>query len=157
MCVKSITILVTILAGCVLAGCVMDRWVEVEPGAYAAVRGIGTTSAVAMQGIQKVEIDRDKHTATFLLLDGSQIVTSFVSRERSGWPAGCPSNVNSTRMEVLEIQQNMLVIESATFRNPVLVRDCPSDPVRIVLREDGSIGGGGVACAGASECILFGQ
>ena len=139
------------------AGCVMDRWAEVEPGEYAAVRGIGTASEAAVQGIQKVKIDRDKHTATFTLLDGSQIVASFAPRERAGWPAGCPSNVNSTRMEVLDIQEHILVIEPATFSNPVLARDCPSDPVQIVLREDGSIGGGGGACTGASECILFGR
>jgi len=157
MRIKSIAVVMTVLTGCVLASCVRDRWVEIKPGEYAAVRGIGTASEAAIQGIQKVEIDRDKYTATFSLVDGSQIVTSFVPRERAVWPNGCPSNINSTRMEVLDIQESTLTIESATFSNPILVRNCPPDPMYIALREDGRIGGSWGACTEVSECIIFGR
>jgi hypothetical protein len=150
-----IAVLLTVLAGCLFAGCSMDRWTKVEPGEYTPVRGIGTASKAAAQEIQKVEIDRDKDTVTFTLVDGSQIVASFVPRDRASWPSGCPSNVGSTYMEVLDIAKNTLTIDAATFHNPILVRDCPPDPVHVALRENGRIGGGGGACMGANECILF--
>jgi len=157
MHIKRVAVVLIILAGCLLAGCSMDRWTEVEPGEYAAVRGAGVVGEAAAQKIQKIEIDRGKGTAMFTLVDGSQILASFVPRERANWPAGCPSNVGSTRMEVLDIQEDALNIESATFEDPILVRNCPPDPVRIALREDGRIGGSGGACSGANECILFGR
>ena len=157
MRIKRIAVVIIVLTGCALAGCVRDRWVEIEPGESVAVRGIGTASEAAIQAVQKVEIDWDKHTVTFSLVDGSHIVTSFVSRERAVWPTGCPSNINSTRMEVLDIQESTLTIEPAIFSNPILVRNCPPDPMRIALREDGRIGGSGGACTGASECIIFGR
>lgn len=157
MHIKRVAVVLIILAGCLLAGCSMDRWTEVEPGEYAAVRGIGVGGEAAAQKIQKIAIDRGKDTATFTLVDGSRIVASFAPRERANWPAGCPSNIGSTRMEVLDIQKDVLFIESATFSDPILVRNCPPDPVRIALREDGRIGGSGGACTGANECILFGR
>ena len=153
---KTAAILV-VLAGCFLAGCVLDRCVKVEPGEYVALRGVGAASQAATQEIQKVEIDRGKNTAVFVLVDGSRFVVSFVSRERSSWPSGCPTNVSSTDMEVLDIQEDSLIIGSTAFSDPVLVRDCSSDPVRIALRQDGKIGGGGGACMGANQCILFGR
>ena len=50
MRIKRIAVVIIVLTGCVLAGCVRDRWVEIEPGEYVAVRGIGTASEAAIQG-----------------------------------------------------------------------------------------------------------
>jgi hypothetical protein len=58
-------------------------------------------------------------------------------------------------MEVLEIETEALTIESTTFHRPVLIRNCPPDPVEIVLRSSGEIGGTGNACGGTVECITF--
>ena len=58
-------------------------------------------------------------------------------------------------MEVLDIAGGPLLLGELAFENPILVRDCPSEPVRVVLREDGLVGGGGGACLGADNCLLF--
>jgi hypothetical protein len=58
-------------------------------------------------------------------------------------------------MEVLEIAEDPLILGSTTFNRPVLVRDCPAEPVRLVLRQDGEIGGGGTACAFGEMCLYF--
>jgi hypothetical protein len=109
--------------------------------------------------VQKLEIDRDERTAVITLADGSAIVTPFVRRDRAEWPAGCPTNIYIHRMEVLDIEQEELAIGPITLANPILVRDCPPDPVRVVLREDGEIGNaGGVsgsACSRTEPCICF--
>jgi hypothetical protein len=157
MHIQKTAVILVVLAGCLLAGCALDRCVKVEPGEYAALCGIGAASQAATQEIQKVEIDRGKNMAVFTLVDGSRLGVSFVSRERASWPSGCPTNVSSTDMEVLDIQKDSLVIGSTAFSAPVLVRDCGSDPVHIALRQDGRIGGGGGACMGANQCILFGR
>jgi hypothetical protein len=102
-----------------------------------------------------LEVDREAGQMVFALADGSQIASSFVARDRAAWPAGCPTNIQSTRMEVLEIVEDPLRLGSTTFRHPVLVRDCPREPVRLVLREDGEMGGGGTACPYGELCLYF--
>ena len=154
--IAKIVIVFAILVACILSGCSTTRCVGIESGEYVVVCGGGEANEVAMQAIQKMEIDRDERVAVFTLVDGSEIVTSFVPRDKAEWPAGCPTNIGSTRMEVLDIEEDTLTIKSVTFNNPILVRDCPPDPMRIILREDGEIGGGGGACTWPSECIFFG-
>lgn len=144
----------TLLAGALLTGCSMDRWAEVEAGRYVVVRDQGATS-IAVREVQGLEIDRASGRMVFTLVDGSEIATSFVSRDRVEWPAGCPANLQSTRMEVLEIAEDALSLGSTTFDQPVLVRDCPPDPVRLVLREDGEIRGSGTACPHGEMCLYF--
>jgi hypothetical protein len=143
------------LAGILVAGCSMDRWAEVEPGEYVVLHGGVATDKAAAREIQKLGIDRDQDRMVLTLVDGSEVVTSFVARERREWPSGCPSNINSTRMEVLEIAEDPLTIGATTFSQPILVRDCPPDPMRLVLRGDGVIGGGGSACPYPEPCIFF--
>jgi hypothetical protein len=58
-------------------------------------------------------------------------------------------------MEVLDIQSSNLSIAGMTFNNPILVRNCPPDPNTLILREDGTIGGGGSACAWPDKDIHF--
>jgi hypothetical protein len=139
-----------------VTGCALDRWAGVEPGTYTVVRSAGRASETAAREIRKLEIDREAETATFTLVDGSQVAVSFTPRDRSDWPAGCPSNVNNTRMEVLDLGRDTLTIGPLTFTDPLLVRDCPPEPVHVVLREGaGEIGGSGTACAGTEECVTF--
>jgi hypothetical protein len=145
----------------ILTGCVPDRWVSVEPGEYTVVHSGGTASQIAQREIQKLEVDRDKRVLVFTLTDSSKAIASFIARDRAEWPPGCPSNINSTRMEVLDIIENPLRIGAMTFSNPILVRDCPPEPMQVVLREDasqssgGAIGGSGGACDHANECVFF--
>jgi hypothetical protein len=147
------------LVGCTLAGCSPTKWVGIESGEYAVVSDWGEASEAAMRVIQKMKIDRDERVAVFALLDGSEIVTSFVPRDRAEWSAGCPTNIYTHRMEVLDIEQKELTIGPVTLVNPILVRDCPPDPVQIVLREDGEIGNArgasGSACSWTDTCITF--
>jgi len=89
--------------------------------------------------IQRLDVDRDGSLMVLTLIDGSEIAASFVPRDRIEWPAGCPTNIHSTRMEVLDIVEDPLTIGATSLSRPILVRDCPSDPVRIVLREDGTV------------------
>lgn len=141
-------------AAVLLGGCSLDRWAEVEPGAYTPIHEGATTMPVTRE-IHRLAIDRDEGVMVLTLVDGSEIVASFVSRDRTDWPAGCPTNIQSTRMEVLEIVQAPLTIGATSLSRPILVRDCPPNPVRIVLREDGAIGGAGTACPYPEPCMVF--
>jgi hypothetical protein len=151
----AVAIMALALAAVPLAGCSMDRWAEVEPGEYTIVHdGAAATMTVARE-IQRLTIDRDESLMVLTLVDGSEIVALFVPRDRTEWPAGCPTNIHSTRMEILDIVQDPLTIGATGLSRPILVRDCPPDPVRIVLREDGAIGGAGTACPYPEPCIYF--
>ena len=136
-------------------GCSTDRWIEVEPGQYAVIDIHSESNGPTISGIDTLVVERESNTITMELEDGSQLVTTFVSREKEEWPAGCPSNIGSTRMEVLDIQSSNLSIAGMTFNNPILVRNCPPNPNAIVLREDGTIGGAGSACAWPDKDIHF--
>ncbi len=151
----SVAVTALALAAVLLAGCSMYRWAKVDPGGYVVLRGGVAADTAAVQRIQKLRIDRDQRMMVLTLVDGSEIASSFVPRDRRAWPSGCPSNLNATRMEVLEIAEDPLTIGATTFSHPILVRDCPPDPVRLVLREDGAIGGAGTAWANLEPCIYF--
>ena len=139
----------------VLTGCSLDRWAEVEAGEYVQTSRQGVSNQVGRRVIQRMEVDRRNHQVTFFFEDGSLIDTSFVSKEKADWPAGCPTNINMTHMEVLELEVDTLTIGSLSFETPILVRDCPRDPERVVIRSDGDIGGSGTACKYQQECIYF--
>ncbi len=142
-----------VLLGSLLTSCVTGRWGEVAAGEYAPAHGAGASAPAS--AIEVVRVDRDNQTVWFMLTDGSQVILSFTPLPRAEWPAGCPTNMASTHMEVLEIETDGLTIASTTFHRPVLVRNCPLDPVEIVLRSSGKIGGGGNACRGTGECVTF--
>ena len=143
-----------------LVGCTFDREVAVESGVYVVAPGQGPANQDGRSAIQQVRIDRDGRLAVFYLADGSEMQSSFIPRGKAEWPVGCPTNIGSTRMEVLDIAQDTLTAGPLAFRNPILVRDCPPDPMRIVLREDGDIGNArgvsGSACSWTDTCVTFG-
>ena len=145
----------TLMLVLLLAGCVRHRWLEVEPGGYAMVRGTDEASRAAARQVRSLHVDREAATATLTLDDGSQVTLAFVDRERSEWPEGCPTNIIQHHLEVLDVEKSELSIGPMTFQEPVLVRNCPRDPREIVLREDGPIGGGGTARS--ASCLVFGQ
>jgi hypothetical protein len=153
MRIRTISLALVVLLGSLLTGCLTGRRVEITAGEYSPVHGAGASGPAST--IEAVRVDRDNQTAWFMLNDGSQVILSFTPLPRAEWPAGCPTNVSSTHMEVLEIETEDLTIASTTFQRPVLVRNCPPDPVEIVLRSSGEIGGSGNACSGAGECVTF--
>jgi hypothetical protein len=153
---KFITVTVVyllILGG--LAGCSLDRWAEIEGGDYVVAPREDLTGQIGDGVVQRMGVDRQKRQVAFYLLDGSEIITSFVPRDREDWPAGCPTNISMTRMEVLDLELDTLTIGSDTFKDPILVRDCPRNPERLVLRPEGGIGGSGTACDSSQDCIYF--
>ena len=148
-----LTALGLIILLALLAGCGANRRVEVSAGDYVPVRNANTPDDTS--AIETVRVYRENQIAWFALTDGTQNIVPFSVRGKAAWPTGCPTNINATRMEVLELETEALVIASTTFENPVLVRNCPPEPEEIVLRSDGEIGGGGNACIGATVCVPF--
>jgi hypothetical protein len=133
-----------------LSGCVLDRRVLLQSGSYIPLENMGTVGPVSL-----LVVDRDGQQVVFYLADGSSTEVSFVARDQANWPSGCPTNINSTYMEVLDVAEGLLPLGELAFEDPILVRDCPAEPERIALRENGSVGGGGGACVGADSCLLF--
>lgn len=147
------------LVGCALAGCSGAKWIAVEPGVYNVISCRDEAGDVALQTVRKLDIDRGERLIVITIADGPAIRASFVPRARAEWASGCPTNLYTHRMEVLGIERDELDVGPITLTNPVLVRDCPPDPARVVLREDGDIGnaGGsaGSACSGTRSCVCF--
>lgn len=146
-----------------LSGC--DRWIEVDAGLYVPQRPdvpLGESGAaspyVSDAGIESVFVDRDHHVVWMMFEDASLQILPFAPRSSTAWPEGCPGNINATRMEVLDLRVEALSLpgsgDAITLERPVLVRDCPSDPVELALRDDGDFGGG-VACVGAQTCVML--
>ena len=142
-------ILMIIALSSLLSGCVLDDQVALVSGSYVPVPG------AAAEPIALLEVDHGGQEVVFYLQDGSGVAVTIAARERADWPSGCPTNINSTYMEVLDIMGGPLALGELTFADPILVRDCPAEPDRIALREDGPVGGGGGACLGVDNCLLF--
>jgi hypothetical protein len=138
-----------------LTGCSMDRWMEVEGGDYMPVDTESVHASPAADLINSIHIDRENNSIKLMLADGSIITNSFSVRPKQEWPSGCPANLGSTRMEVLDLELNKITIGNIVINDPILVRNCPDNPERVILREDGQIGGAGTACAQNVTCIHF--
>lgn len=144
-----------LILAALLSGCLAQPRLEVESGDYTLVRGTDDATRSAADSVRNLYIDRDASIAVLTLDDNSDISMTFVARDRSQWPEGCPTNIYSHYMEVLDIDQPELTLGSLTLYDPVLVRDCPGEPVEVVLREDGQIGGGGGARTDSSLIFSY--
>ena len=138
-----------------LNGCSFDRYVEVEAGDYIPVDEGSIHNSPAVDLINGMHIDRENDSIKLILEDGSIITNSFSARPKQEWPSGCPANLGSTKMEVLDLEVNEITIGNLVINDPILVRNCPDDPERVILREDGEIGGTGTACAQGDTCVHF--
>jgi len=154
----ALTVTASLLA-CALSGCSMTRWLEVPPGEYVVTRCPGQSTGGSPRTVQQLRVDRDSDRAVFVMTNGAEITTALTPRDKSDWPSGCPTNVLDHRMEVLGVEEPGRSEALVGPGSPVLVRDCPRDPVRIVLRADGDIGNArgssGTACSWTDACICF--
>ncbi len=150
------TLMILIFCVYVLSGCVIYQWAEVTPGLYTAERSLVNGSPqTGTAGVDAVFVDLD-HQSAWVMFDNATLrILPFIARARKTWPSGCPSNIQATRMETLDLDIGQIETTSASLQHPVLVRDCPPEPVELVLRDDGNIGGGGMACIGAQTCVVF--
>ena len=147
--------LIIILTLSSFTGCSMDRWVEVSGGDYIPVDEGSIHNFPAADLITSMYVDRENNSVELILTGGSVLSASFVERPKQEWPSGCPANLGSTKMEVLDLEVNEITIGNLVINDPILVRNCPDDPERVILREDGQIGGAGTACAQNDTCIHF--
>lgn len=153
--VFSVAMLVLVVVAVFTPGCSFDSWVEINEGDYLTANPGEAHEDPVSSLVKSMTIDRKNNTIRLIIEDSSVISESLITRSRQDWPSGCPANLGSTRMEVLDINVSELTIGELVFSNPVLVRNCPSEPELVLLREDGNIGGGGVACANTVKCIHF--
>jgi hypothetical protein len=102
------------------------------------------------RGPDRIRI-RDESGARLVEVDASARDEGFV---------GCPGNVSSAEMEVLDLGLDHLDIAGLSLDAPILVTDCGSvgaEQLRLVLRDAGEPGDGfSTACDGAQQgCLYF--
>ena len=103
----AVALLIALVLG-TSVGCSTDRWIEVEAGEYAVIDVHSESNGATISGIETLVVDRESNTIAIELEVGSPIVVTFVAIEKEAWPTGCPSNIGSTHMEVLDIQSSNL-------------------------------------------------
>jgi hypothetical protein len=139
--------------GFLLVACHSNRQVQVDSGTYTVSAHRGALGEAVRETIRRLTIDRDRGLAAFCLADGTEVFVPFAPPAQTDWPAGCPTNIGVTFMEVLDLGVEPMPGVTTAFQSPILVRNCPPNPVEVVLRADGDIGGNGNACG--SECVFF--
>lgn len=149
------TILVIVGLAMMLSGCERQRWLEAEPGTYVAIRGSDNASTDAARELHSLTVNRRTNDLLLVFENGSEQVVPFATRERETWPAGCPTSLVQHRMEVLDLEIDTIYIGEWRAEHPILVRNCPTEPEELVLREEGSVGGGGNAIT--RSCLVFSQ
>jgi hypothetical protein len=136
-------------------GCAADRYLRIDPGQYTA-RDLGEVEpGHPPPWIQGLEVDRERSEVVIFLRKGSPLHLAFTTRKEDKWPAGCPGNLYSQRMEVIDLQVTAEQASALGLLDPILARDCPGTPYRLVLREDGELGGAVSACPGSVSCQFF--
>lgn len=151
-----------------LGGCISrDKTIRsqpiagIEPGSYQRINISGAAPEPIALNITGVEMDRGNRQAIFKLGDGDEIAVPWKNASASTWGEGCPTNSGSTRMEIVYLEGDELVLDGITFEHPVLVATCPSPPMVIVLREADGIGSHlpAVACdwSEGAKCVYFAQ
>jgi hypothetical protein len=153
--VSALKILAIVGLAVLLAGCSLDKWIEVPAGEYTVDSQVGEASRNAGQMLAALKIDRDQSIAVFEFADGTQLAAPFSARDRNVWPAGCPGNLYSVHMEVLDLEMETVQIGSLSYVDPLLVRDCPPEPLQVLLRSNGPIGGAGSGCPNTNDCVYF--
>lgn len=144
-----------------LTGCVFfqgDRKVSILEGVYRPAAPTEPDAAPpwrTITGIEIVFIDRKHQKVWMLFDDASLIVHAYETVPKHQWLEGCPTNLSTTLMEVLALGEHELVVGTDTLPEPILVRNCPADPVTLVLRDRGNTSTGGNACIGAHICQVL--
>lgn len=110
----------------------------IQSGSYHRVVIPGANPDPISPELVKVEINRQDHSVNFELRDGSTESFALRKGDFPVWGRGCPTNVSTTRMEILYIDEDPLTLNGVTFEQPVLVATCPAPPLAFVLREAGA-------------------
>lgn len=138
-----------------VSGCSLDRSLAIDAGSYAAESPGQEIKSPFPGQVLGLEVDRQEELVTVLLRSGQRIQIPFVARDRRDWPTGCPGNIYSQRMEVFDLELDDRAAEILELDSPILVRNCPADPYRLVLRQDGELGGSSTACPFPEVCRYF--
>ena len=138
-----------------LSACSLDPKAVIDPGDYTVTSDLGAANKVGRETIIKMNVDLETQQVTIFFTDGTQRTIAYTPRPASEWPKGCPTNIYSTQMEVFDLVVTDLEIGSLTIIEPILVRNCPEEPNKVILQEDGEIGGAGTGCLNFTECIFF--
>ena len=154
------TIMLLALLG-YLTGCALvpgQGKVTIVEGRYAPVSSAEPAAVPpwdTLSGIDSVFIDGDNRTVWILFEDTSLLVHAYETTPQHQWMEGCPTNLSTTLMQVGNLGLHELAVGTEVLPEPILVRDCPADPVELVLRDGGNTTNGGNACTGAQVCQVF--
>jgi hypothetical protein len=140
---------------CVNTGCSLAPHLRIDEGYYRVVEQEDGEPLNPPLFIEALQVRRDKGEVVFFPRKGEDFTVPFTTRDENQWPAGCPGNLYSQKMEVLDLHVGAKAAEIMPYDQPVLVRDCPQDPYRLVLRADGEMGGASTACPHPEPCIFF--
>lgn len=137
------------------SGCSLEKTLTIADGSYTIQRSGGAGEYVPGPFIERLEVDRALGVVIFYSRKREPLRIPFDGRNRKEWPAGCPGNLYSQRMEIFDLLVDEESEAILGLSNPVLIRNCPETPYQLVLREDGEIGGPLSACSFPVECLFF--
>lgn len=137
------------------AGCSLDRYLPIGSGYYAVQQSEEGEAGHPPPWIEGLEVNRGGQEVTIYLRKGDPVHVPYSAREQAAWPAGCPGGLYSQRMEVLDLYLDQEDTGLLGLEVPILVRNCPENPYRLVLREEGELGGPFTACPYPEDCLYF--
>jgi len=138
------------------SGCLPDRKLPLRSGSYQTAAVRRGESMDHEERVVGLDLYFETRTVHFVLDSGKSFPVPFSTRDPSRWPSGCPGNLFSYKMEVLDLEETGFVPDFLALEDPILVRSCPGDPYQLVLRSDGAVGGPSSACSHPEPCLIFG-
>lgn len=154
------------LTGLFVCGCHSEEVYRIRTGEYTVWRtsydnlaSVDQQEKEALQAI-RLSIDRDQRLAVFTLQDGTRITVTWTLLPESEWLTvencgadGFGVGTTTDIMEVAEINETPLVLETMVFERPALKAGCPGNTVLRLTELDHEIDS--LSCSGSDKCINF--
>lgn len=151
---KPIGWLFLIWLGLHLCGCL--AYLQIPSSRYRIADFKGSVKGISgpLQGVRLV-LDRNTKKATITRPDGTQVSFGIEQQPRAKWVKGCDDK-GKTRLEVLKLKTETLILGTFTFRQPILqLRECDTK-AGLFLREANQINNlTRWQCTSAEMCIVF--
>lgn len=138
-----------------IPGCFLNRPLTIDPGEYMLSKNSAGDEGFNGPAIKMLQVNSQKSALTVFFRNGDYLPIPYSIRPLTGWPKGCPGNLYSQKMEVIDLELDESAAAVLGMDTPILVRNCPADPYELVLREDGEIGGPSTACPYPASCLFF--
>lgn len=132
-----------------LPGCDLRQPAVIESGHYELLpkyKDLGHLTAT-------LSIDRPARSVIYKISGGPSTTYSWTPLPEEKWGAGCPTDVDHTVLEIVELHPPSLTLGPRSLKAPILVAECSTGPAMVTLTTTEERDRTG--CGILGDCLIF--